>query len=372
MQITAAVAHEPQGEFVLEGVTLESPRDDEVLVEIRGVGLCHTDIAARDGVFGLPYPMVLGHEGSGVVTEVGSAVTKVAPGDPVAITFNSCGACVACRSGDPAYCQQFPALNYGGARADGSSPLSSGDGPVTGSFFGQSSFGTHALANERNVVKVDGDVPLELVGTLGCGLQTGAGAIMRSLACEPGSSLLVLGAGPVGLAAVMAGVIQGCEQILVSEPHAKRRALAETLGATHSLDPAAGELSEQVRGILADGVDYAFDTTGHPAVLTAVMQCMAPKGSIGLVGVPADFAMPVPLNLVQSMVLGLTVRGITEGDSDPDEFIPQLLELYRDGRFPFDRMITTFPFSQINEAIEAQHRGDAIKVVLTADAPAGS
>lgn len=368
MEITAAVAREPQGEFAFEDVNLDSPRPDELVVEIRGVGLCHTDIAARDGVFGLPHPMVLGHEGSGVVTEVGSAVTKVKPGDGVAITFNSCGACIACQSGDPAYCQQFPALNYGGARADGSSPLSSNDGPMTGNFFGQSSFATHALANERNVVKVGDDVPLELVGPLGCGIQTGAGAIMRSLACRAGSSLLVLGGGPVGLAAVMAGVIQGCKQILVSEPHAERREMAESLGATHTFDPATGELPEQVRGILADGVDYAFDTTGHPAVLEAVMQSMAPKGTIGLVGVPADFAMPVPLNLIQSMVLGLTVRGITEGDSNPDEFIPQLLDLHRDGRFPFERMIKTFPFSQINEAIEAQHQGKAIKVVLTANA----
>lgn len=363
MEITAAVAREAHGAFTLERVTLESPREDEVLVEIRGVGVCHTDIAARDGIFGLPHPMVLGHEGSGVVTEVGSAVTKVAPGDHVAITFNFCGACATCQSGDPAYCPQFPALNYGGARADGSSPL----GSMTGNFFGQSSFASHALANERNVVKVADDVPLELVGPLGCGIQTGAGAIMRSLACEPGSSLLVLGSGPVGFAAVMAAVVQGCEHILVSEPHAQRRELAETLGATHTLDPAAGELPGQVRAIVPDGVDYAFDTTGHPAVLAAVMECMAPKGSVGLVGVPADFAMPVPLNLIQSMVLGLTVRGITEGDSDPDEFIPQLLDLHREGRFAFDRMITTFPFSEINEAIEAQHRGDAIKVVLTAE-----
>lgn len=371
MEITAAVAHGSGGEFVFENLVLESPREDEVLVEIRGVGLCHTDVAARDGIFGLPYPMVLGHEGSGVVVEVGSAVSKVAVGDHVAITFNSCGRCAPCKAGDPAYCTHFPELNYGGARGDGSSPLHQDGATVTGNFFGQSSFATHALANERNVVKVPREVPLEIVGPLGCGIQTGAGAIMRSLACPSGSSLLVLGAGPVGLAAVMAGLVQGCEPIIAVEPHGDRRELATALGATHTIDPSAGALAEQVRAIVPDGVNYAFDTTGQTAVLEAVVGAMAPKGTLGLVGVPADFGTPLPVNLIQSMVLGLTVRGITEGDSNPDEFIPELLELHRDGRFPFDRMIRSFPLSEINAAIAAQHRGEVVKVVLTQDSPSG-
>jgi aryl-alcohol dehydrogenase len=336
-----------------------------VLVAIKGAGLCHTDIAARDGVLPFAHPCVLGHEGSGVVEEVGSAVTKVGRGDHVAISFNSCGTCPSCLKGDPAYCHDFPARNYGGARADGSSPLSSGDGPITANFFGQSSFATHAIANERNVVKVDDDLPLELVGTLGCGIQTGAGAVMRAMACRAGSSLLVLGAGPVGLAAVMGGVIQGCERIIVSEPHAARRKLALELGATDALDPAAGDdLAGAVREVAPGGVDYAFDTTGSVPVLEAALECMAHRGVLGIVGVPADFAATLPFPIVQAMILGLTVKGITEGDSRPDEFIPELLRLYREGRFPFDRMIETFPFARINEAVDAQHRGDVVKAVL--------
>jgi aryl-alcohol dehydrogenase len=367
MNITAAVAREPKGPFAFEQLVLDRPREHEVVVAIRGMGLCHTDLAARDGVFGLPYPLVLGHEGSGVVVDVGSAVTKVRPGDHVALSFNSCGECPSCAKGDPAYCHQFPAYNYGGARPDGSSPLQSAAGPITGNFFGQSSFATHAMANERNVVKVDDDLPLELVGTLGCGIQTGAGAIMKSLACRPGSSILILGAGPVGLAAVMGAVIQGCEQILVSEPHAARRELAISLGATHALDPGAGELAEEVRAIVP-GVDYVFDTTGNVQVVEAALGCLAHRGVLGLVGVPHDFAATLAFPIIQSMVLGLTVTGITEGDSNPDEFIPELLRLYREGRFPFDRMIgRTYPFSQLNEAVEAQLRGDAIKVVLVND-----
>jgi aryl-alcohol dehydrogenase len=370
MQITAAVAHEPNAAFVLEQVQLETPREREVLVAIRGMGLCGTDVAARDGVFPLSYPLVLGHEGSGVVVEVGSAVTKVQPGDHVAISFNSCGECPSCAKGDPAYCHQFPAYNYGGARPDGSSPLSNEDGAITGNFFGQSSFGTHAIANERNVVKVDKDLPLELVGTLGCGIQTGAGGVMKSLACRAGTSILILGAGPVGLAAVMGAVLQGCEQIIVSEPHARRRALAEELGATHTLHAGAGELADQVRAIVP-GVDYVFDTTGVVGVVEAAVGCLGHRGVLGLVGVPHDFAATLAFPIVPSMVLGLTVKGITEGDSDPDEFIPELLRLYRGGRFPFDRMIErTYPLAQINEAIDAQLHGDVVKVVLVNDSDA--
>ncbi len=366
--ITAAVVREAGAPFVFEPLTLDAPRPDEVLVEVKGVGLCASDLAARDGVIPLPFPVVLGHEGSGVVLEVGNAVTKVAPGDHVAISFNSCGNCASCAKGDPAYCHQFAAFNYGGGREDGSSPLRSSDGPVSGNFFGQSSFASHALANERNVVKVDKDLPLELIGMLGCGIQTGAGAVMNSMACRAGSSILILGAGPVGLAAVMGAVVQGCSQIIVSEPHAGRRQLAQELGATHALDPAEGELAEQVRALVPAGMDYGFDTTGNMAVIEAAVGCMAHRGVVGLVGVPHDFAATFGFPVVLSMILGLTVRGITEGDANPDEFIPRMLALYREGRFPFDRLVDkTYPLSRLNDAVEDQLRGDVIKVVLVND-----
>ncbi len=368
--ITAAVLREPGAAFSLEQLTLEEPREDEVVVEIAGVGLCHTDVAVRDGILPVPFPAVLGHEGAGTVVAVGAAVTKVAVGDHVAMSFNSCGTCPSCTDGTPAYCHHFPELNYGGARADGTTPLRTAEGPVSGNFFGQSSFATHALANQRTVVKVDADVPLELVGTLGCGLQTGAGAVINVMACRAGSSLLVLGAGPVGLAAVMAGAIRGCARIIVSEPVAARRELAVSLGATDTIDPAAGAaLPEAVRALLSDGVDYAFDTTGNPAILESLIGAMAHRSTIGLVGVPHDLSATMALPLIAPMVLGLTIRGITEGDSDPDTFVPELLDHFRAGRFPFDRLVTTFPFSQINEAVAAQERGEAVKVVLVASSP---
>ncbi|PBC48245.1 NAD(P)-dependent alcohol dehydrogenase [Rhodococcus sp. ACS1] len=366
--ITAAVVTDTGGSFNLEQVLLASTGPGEVLVEIKGMGLCHTDIAARDGFFGLSYPMVLGHEGSGIVVEVGDGVTSVARGDHVALSFASCGRCRPCEAGRPAYCLEFGARNYGGGlREDGTTTISRDGAPVTASFFGQSSFATHALAAERNVVRVAADVPIELVGPLGCGIQTGAGAVFNSMDCREGESLLVLGAGPVGLAAVMAARVRGCTPIIISDPDPRRRALAEELGATTTLDPATGPLEDQVHAVASQGVDYAFDTTGAQSVLEEALRALAPLGTLGLVGVPHDMAATVPLPIVPAMVAGLTVRGITEGDSDPRTFIPYLLDLFRAGEFPFDKLVGTFPFTDIDNAVQAQARGEVAKVILVHD-----
>jgi aryl-alcohol dehydrogenase len=301
------------------------------------------------------------------VEAVGSAVTKVAAGDRVALTFRSCGQCERCKSGDPAYCYTMPMLNYIGMRPDGSKALRQGETAVSSNFFGQSSFATHALTYERNVVTLPADMPFELAAPLGCGVQTGAGGAMLALACPAGSSLLVTGGGAVGLSAVMGAAIQGCGTIIVVEPHDSRRALATELGATYVIDPVASpDLAAAVRAILPHGVDFAFDTTGRPEILTAIMAALAPKGALGVVGIPPPgAAMPGDLGTV--LTFGQTVRGIIEGDSDPDAFLPQLMDHWRAGRLPLEKLVRTFPFAQINEAIDAQHRGDCVKVVLTLD-----
>ncbi|MFN3856865.1 MAG: NAD(P)-dependent alcohol dehydrogenase [Caulobacter sp.] len=366
MDVLAAVAVGTGKPFEMRQLVLDDPREDEVLVRIVGVGVCHTDIVFKEGQM-IPPPAVLGHEGSGIVEAVGAAVTKVAPGDRVALTFRSCGHCSRCDRGDAAYCETMPMLNYAGMRTDGSRTLREGETAVAGNFFGQSSFATRALVYERNLVKVPEDIPLELIGPLGCGIQTGAGGVMRSLACEAGSSLLITGGGPVGLSAVMGARIQGCATIILVEPHAARRALATEFGGTHVIDPAeAPDLAAAVRGILPEGVDYAFDTTGVPAVQQAVMGALASKGVFGIVGI-APPGTPTPGEVNTIMTFGHTIKGIIEGDSDPDVFLPQLMEHYRRGELPFDRMIRTFPFAQINEAIAAQHHGDCVKVVLLMD-----
>jgi aryl-alcohol dehydrogenase len=368
MEVTAAVLREAGGTFGLEKVHLDAPRPGEVLVQINAVGICHTDLATRDGALPFPLPGVLGHEGAGVVVEVGEGVTKVAPGDPVGVTFASCGSCPACAVGAPAYCHRFMELNWAGVRSDGSSPISNAEGPVGSSFFGQSSFATHALAGERSVVKVGSDLPLHLAAPLGCGIQTGAGTIMRTFAAPAGSSVLISGAGSVGLSAVLGAVVQGCAHIIVVETVAARRELATRLGATHVIDPAAGAISEQVGGLLPEGVNFAVDTTGNVGVLVEALKCLGKQGTVGIVGVPSDLDAALPVPLIQSLALGLTVKGINEGDSDPDVFIPQLIELYQAGKFPFDELITTVPFSKINDGAALQDSGQAVKVVLVHDA----
>lgn len=368
MEITAAVARGPHQDFSIETVELEPPRADEILVRILGVGLCHTDIAARDGVYGLPYPVVLGHEGSGVVVAVGEKVTSIAPGDKVAVSFSSCGICRPCTSGHQSYCTAFTQENYIGTRPDGSATTTRDGKVVHGHFFGQSSFASHALVTERNAVKVETDLDISLVGPLGCGIQTGAGAVMNSMNCVRGSSLVVLGGGPVGLAAVMGAVIQGCSKIVVVEPVPARRTLARELGATDAIDPIGNDLTALLADIAPGGVDYVLDTTGRVEVIGAAIAATAQNATVGLVGVPADFSVHLPVNIVAAMQKGLTIRGIVEGDSVPRTFIPELLEHHAAGRFPFDTLITTYPFSKINEAVAAQERGEVTKLVLVPDA----
>ncbi|SLK10499.1 NAD(P)-dependent alcohol dehydrogenase [Arthrobacter sp. P2b] len=367
MQSAAAVVRAVGEDFSFEAIEVSDPASREVLVEIAGVGLCHTDLAVRDGHIPFPFPSVLGHEGSGRVLRVGDKVTRVAVGDSVAISFNSCGECRTCRLGKPSYCLDFAPLNFGGTRPDGTGVLSRGTETLGGNFFGQSSFALHAVANERNVVKVADDIPLELIGPLGCGFQTGAGAVLNSLDCAPGSSLVITGAGSVGMAAIMAGVVRGLEHIIVVEPQEGRRDLARALGATNVIDPAAGPVSASVREIVPEGADYIIDTTGLLPVLEESVLSLARLGKLGILGVPSDPAAALALNLGYIQLIGGSVVGIVEGDSDPDVFIPYLLDLHREGKFPFDKLITTFPLSKINEAVSAQHSGEAVKVVLLTD-----
>ena len=366
MKITAAVTRDAASPFTVEQLDLEAPREDEVLVRISGVGLCHTDIACRDQIVPVPLPIVLGHEGSGIVEQVGSAVTGLAPGDPVVLSFASCGACANCGEEFPGYCDSFMPLNFAGVRGDGTGALSAGGEPVSSHYFGQSSFASHALANRRNVIKVRKDAPLEILGPLGCGVQTGAGSIMQALECEAGSSLLILGGGSVGLSAVLGAVVQGCETIVVSEPMAARRKLALELGATHAIDPLrVEEFAAAVRDVQPGGVEYILDTSGKTAVINAAVGALQHRGTLGLVGVPAsldDAALPV--DVTNLLVLGHRIQGIIEGDVDPATFIPRMVNLHMEGRFPFDRLISRYPLLEINKAVDDQHEGVCIKPVL--------
>lgn len=365
MKIRAAVAREAKAPFSVEMLDLKTIQPDEVLVRIVATGLCHTDLVVRDQLLPTPLPVVLGHEGAGVVEAVGWAVTSLQPGDHVVLGFAACRECAPCRSGFPAYCKDFAALNFGGRRPDGSSCLHDGAGEIGSHFFGQSSFATHAIAAARNLVKVPADAPLELLGPLGCGIMTGAGTILNVLKVQSGEALLITGGGPVGLSGVMAAVVAGAGTIIVSDPLTSRRDMALELGATHAIDPAAGSLADQVRAIAPEGVQAVLDTSGIGSVIEEGVQSLGPLGRLAMVGVPRSTNGAISLNILQMLSLGIQVCGVTEGNADPQQFLPELIALHREGRFPFDRLIRTYPLEQINQAIIDQHEGHCVKAVLT-------
>lgn len=364
MKITAAVTREPAGPFTIEELILEEPRADEVRVKIVATGLCHTDIVVRDQIIPTPLPLVLGHEGAGIIDAVGSDVKDFQPGDPVVLGFASCRECAQCHAGEPAYCEHFTPLNFGGARADGSKALSDGKSPIGSHFFGQSSFANYALVAAKNVVKVSKSANLELLGPLGCGIMTGAGAVLNALKVSGGESVLISGGGPVGLSAVMAAKAAGASLIILVDPIESRRSLAIELGATHSIDPKAGALSEQVRAISPRGIDRALDTSGAVPAIEAIFACLAPRAKLAMVGVPKSLDASISVHILTMLQLGASICGVTEGDADPRTFVPELIRMHEEGRFPFDKLIRIYPLEQINQAVADQHAGVCVKAVL--------
>ncbi len=362
MKIKAAVVREAKGPFVIEEIELEEPRASEVLVRIVSTGLCHTDLVARMGFLPMPIPAVLGHEGAGIVEKVGNQVTKVKPGDHVATSFTSCGVCRMCKSGKPAWCADFKKLNFGGRRADGSTTMKKDGKPVHGSFFGQSSFATYALVSDRSVVKVPDDVPLEILSPLGCGIQTGAGAVMNTLKPSPGSAIAIFGIGSVGLSAIMAAVVCGCTKIIALDIVDERLKLAMQFGATHSINSGKLNAVEEIQKLTGGGIEYTLECTGNPEVLRQAVDCLMLGGTCGLIGV-APMGVEASLDM-QTLLDARTVRGVIEGDCNPELFIPQLIDLYKQGKFPFDRLIKFYSLEQINEAAEDSEKGKTLKPVL--------
>lgn len=363
MKIQAAVARTVHGPLTLESLELEEPRADEILVRVVATGVCHTDIVVRDGMLPTPMPVVLGHEGSGVVEKVGASVTKVAPGDHVVMTYNSCGGCPSCEEHAPSYCHEFFPRNFFATREDGTTALSKEGEVIQSNFFGQSSFATHALCHERNIVKVTDAVSLELLGPLACGVQTGAGAVINALQVKAGKSIAIFGTGSVGLSAVMAAHAMGATTIIAVDMNAERLAFAEQVGATHSLNPAKGDVTAAIMEITGYGVDYALDTTGLTPVIKGAVLSLAPRGACGVLGASAP-GSEIILDEVHFMSGGRRLLGIVEGESNPDSFIPQLIDLYQQDKFPFDKMVRFYPFDQINEAIADSESGVTIKPVV--------
>ncbi|MFF8869977.1 NAD(P)-dependent alcohol dehydrogenase [Streptomyces massasporeus] len=360
----AAVVESGGAPFTLSDVVLDAPGPHEALVRMVATGLCHTDLGVASGGLPFPLPGVLGHEGAGVVEAVGPAVTGVAPGDHVLLSFTSCGDCRNCRGGHPAYCATWLPLNLlGGGRADGSHTISRGGEALGGHFFGQSSFAELALADERSMVKVDPDVPLESIAPLGCGVQTGVGAVWNVLKPDTGSTVVVLGAGAVGLSAVMAAALTPATRIVAVDRVAERLSLATELGATHTVDTSREDLTEALTGITGgQGADGVVETTGHVGVLRQGVDALAARGTLVVVGAP-PFGTEVALD-VNGLLGGKRIVGLTLGDSETRTMIPALVHLVRDGRLPLHRLIATYPFEDIDRAVQDMRSGKTIKPVL--------
>jgi aryl-alcohol dehydrogenase len=340
---------------------LDDPRPDEVLVRVHATGICHTDVIYSDGSRPAPFPLVAGHEGAGVVEAVGAEVQGVSVGDHVVMSFGSCGSCRACQAGRPSYCVEFRRINTGfGGRADGTPQLTTTAGTaVTGGFFGQSSFSSHVLTRVRNLVVIDEDVPLSIAAPLACGVQTGAGAVLNALQVQAGATVAVFGAGSVGLSAIMAAVLAGAACVVAVDPLARRRELAVALGASVALHPGdAGQL----RDLVPDGFDFAVDTSGRPEMIRVATAATHSTGTVGLIasgGAGVDLSLPL-----RDLVVGRQLRGIVEGDSLPQVFIPYLLEQWRQGSFRIDALISHFPAAELPAAITAMHDGTVVKPVL--------
>ena len=364
MEIRAALVRERGARFSVESVDLDDPRDDEVLVRIVATGLCHSDVAIRDNI-PFPYPAILGHEGAGVVERVGANVTKVKAGDHVVLAYSSCGVCENCLKGRPSYCLTFRQQNMAGCRADGTCTHHQHGQKLWSSFFGQSSFANHALVRQRNLVKVASDLPLEILGPLGCGIQTGAGAVLNTLKPAPGTSIAVFGIGAVGLAAIMAAKLAGCTTIVAVDVKDNRLELAKSLGATHAVNSAAADAIKAIREITGTGVNFVVEATGLPAVMSTCPEALVNTGTALLLGVAPPGAK---LEFSAASILqGATIKGVLIGDGMPDVFIPQLIDFYRRGLFPFDRLIKMYALDDINVAVEESKTGVAIKPVIKMD-----
>lgn len=350
-RIRAAVVRRPGGPLNIETLKLEGPREDEALVRIVASGICHTDISFIEDWSGAP--AVLGHEGAGVVEEVGKNIIGISPGDHVVLSYHSCGRCAPCKKGRPYDCELLWEANFDFSRLDGSNALATGG--VQGHFFGQSSFATHSLATSRNMVKVEHDLPLELLAPLGCGIQTGAGTIMHSFNVPVGKSVAIFGTGAVGLSAVMSARIVGADPIIGIDIVPKRLKLATELGATHVIDPKREDIPSRIKAITGRGVDFALDTTGDAQIGRLMIEVLNPRGVAGDVAGAAGGG-----NLTE----GRKFLSIIQGDSVPQTFIPELIKLYKEGRFPFDRLIRYYEFAEINRAIADSKKGSTIKPVL--------
>lgn len=358
MRISAAVSRADTPAPQIEQLELEEPRAGEMRIRLVATGICHTDLHEHPGRHS-PHPIVLGHEGAGVVEKLGEGVSGFEVGDHVILSGNSCGRCASCLANRPTYCDLAMPLCFGGQRLDGSTSLD--NGKVHSHFFGQSSFATHAIVPQRTAVKMDKDLPLEKLGPLGCGVVTGAGAVIEALKVGYGDTIAVFGTGGVGLSAVMAARLIGARRIVAIDINRERLELARELGATDCIPADEEGVADKIRAVTGRGVEFSFNTTTVPDVHTMALECLAMNGTAGFVAAPRGEWSP---KMFAMLAGGRQLRGILGGDAHPGLFLPKLADYWRQGRFPFDRLLTFYPFAEIDRAFADAHSGKAIKPVL--------
>jgi aryl-alcohol dehydrogenase len=351
-----------KGQVALEDVEIEEPRPDEVLVKVLSSGICRTDLEVMEGVLPTPFPVVAGHEGAGIVEAVGSNVSTVAPGDTVVLGVAACGICKQCRAGSYAYCEVHVPMNFLGARLDGSTGLRDAQGkPLHGHFMSQSSWASHALSHVSNTIKVSSDLDPAVLGPFGCGIQTGAGSVMNVLDPEPGTSIAVFGLGAVGQAGIMAAQVSGLSTIVAVGLHEAQMDLARELGATHVVNSGEVDAVEAIRDLTGGGVQYSLEATGSPAVMRSAVDVLVETGHAAITGVAPGQTFELD---VWNMLRGRTVHGTTLGDAVPAVLLPRLVELYQQGRFPVDKLMTHYPLGDIEKAIADVDAGRTVKAVL--------
>ncbi|KAJ5746509.1 hypothetical protein N7520_011691 [Penicillium odoratum] len=347
----ALIARKCNGPLIIETAYINEIRPDEALVEIHAVGICHADISCLDG--------------AGVVKEVGRNITHISPGDKVLLSYNYCGHCVQCSQGHPAYCLSMLSLNFEGRRPDGSFKMMTQDKqPLYSNHFGQSSFARLAVVSGPCMVKVAAETPLELFAPLGCGLQTGAGAIFNTLNIPPGATLAIFGVGSVGMSAMMAAKIREARVIIAIDLIESRLELARKLGATHTIHGSDSGVAEQLAMICqSDGVMFALDTTGSPTIIERMIKSLGTRGRAASVGAPPPDKL-VSLNVLEHLTRGREYVGCNQGDSIAHQMIPFLIEQYSLGKYPLNEIVKFYDIDDFDLALTDMKSGKTIKPVL--------
>lgn len=361
----AAVLEAAGAEFTVQDIEVGEPGHGEVLVKLVATGLCHTDLGVQVGGVPFPLPGVIGHEGAGIVERVGPGVTSVNEGDKVLMSFTSCGDCARCEAGHPAYCSTWIPRNLLGAlRADDSAALTRDDGSeIGGHFFGQSSFAEVAIADARSLVKVAPDADLRVLAPLGCGVLTGFGSVWNVLDPREGDSIAVYGTGAVGLSGIIAASMREPAVLIAIDIVDERLELARSLGATHTINGKNESVADRIAEITGGaGVGLTLDTTGNPQVARGAIDAAAIGGTVLVCGAPPP-GTEIPVD-IQGILPGKVLRGVTMGDADPRELIPQLVQLHADGKLPLDRLERYYTLDDIQKAAEDMHHGVTVKPVI--------